>query len=83
MTTTTVIAESATATMKPVIRELDSRTVDTDRGRYDVKLLWHGNDNTLTIAASVPGGDQIVSRKIPRHLASEAMSHPVVYLDLT
>jgi hypothetical protein len=83
VTSAEIVAEEApTATIEPVVKELDSRIVDTDKGRYSVRLLWRSTDNTLVVTASVIGGEEVATRKVPRHMASEAMRHPVVYLNL-
>ena len=72
----------AAATIEPVIKELDTRLVDTDHGRYDIRLYWDESRGEVMLASLSPDGDYIESVYIAADKATDAFLHPVIYLDL-
>jgi len=55
--------------------------VETDQSRYQVSLLWESG-STLYLAAYTLDGDEIVRRRVPAHLAADALRHSSIFLDL-
>jgi len=61
------------------MRELDSRLMDIDSGRFDVTLWWDAERNLLYLVARQRGEEQARVR-IPLSEGMSALHHPVMYL---
>ena len=76
------IEQVPAATIPAVARELDARLVDTDAGRYDIRLYWDEERGEVMLAALTPDGDYIDRIYIAMSEAADAFTHPVIYLHL-
>lgn len=62
------------------MRELDSRHVDTDSGRFVLSLLWEEKRNLLYLVADTEAGEEAARIRVPADEAAYALRHPMVYL---